>query len=336
MHKVMAANVNYNILSRPKRSIHSQRLVITEEIAKLYGIESTSESDEDFVPDEKKLNQSEKSDNHEDDNDEEDDDDEDNDDTHAGNDMIAQETKEDTKPKTKQTNKKTSSPAKKSLKSSIKGKNTDMSVAKPKRKYKKTKKNYLNQLKNDEYMNENKKLLEKLSSKSVNVQQKLPNTGPYVKYNRVLDESMGLKTFVVCNNQRATNANEDDLTGESTSLMIKIPKDKFEMPIKNANDTWLCKLCNNRPNHHSLGDLYGPYLFKLDNQDEEEDVWVHESCTVWSPNVYISNNKLYGLTGVIDNSQKMVCGLKTHIVQIFSDNFKAFKNIRSIFNLTLS
>jgi hypothetical protein len=54
------------------------------------------------------------------------------------------------------------------------------------------------------------------------------------------------------------------------------------------------------------GDLYGPYSFKPDETGDDEDAWVHEACVVWSPNIYVSNNKLFGLSGVIENSLNMV------------------------------
>ncbi len=242
------SEITYNILSRPKRSIHSQRLVITEEIAQMYGIESTSESDEDFVPNEKSKSENGSADNNDDDGDNIDEDDSADDNSRDSQTQNKASTlSEEKKPKKRAISKAVAAKIPKSKKI------TEDEKKKPKRKYKKTKMNRLNQIKNEEYINENKKLLDKFTSKSAAVNPKLPNTGPCVKYNRVIDESMGLRTFVVCNNQRV-NANEDVAGGDTT--LIKIPKDKIEMQLKNPNGTWLCKLCHGRPNHFCLGNIF--------------------------------------------------------------------------------
>ena len=64
-------------------------------------------------------------------------------------------------------------------------------------------------------------------------------------------------------------------------------------------------------NPNGMGDLFGPYRVSknldeecIDELDEKlesnfMEVWLHEGCAVWSPNVYIRNNRLYGLSALL-------------------------------------
>lgn len=67
-----------------------------------------------------------------------------------------------------------------------------------------------------------------------------------------------------------------------------------------------------------LGDLYGPYFINKSTSNEssnnQEEVWVHENCIIWTPNVYIKDNKLIGMQEAISLALKNVKNKKTYRV----------------------
>ena len=259
----------FNIHNRPKRSIHSRKLVITEELAELIGKDYNSESDEEFVPDKvlKKSNKNNNNTNDSNDNDNSDQDeslDEDNeslvDSTDSNENCNDDEVFDSKNEKIK--NKLNLGPS--SSKKNEKNKKNDK-TKKQKRKYNK-RKNLLHQLKVDEDKNENKKILEKLSSRmkpsvvasSVNKTSAI-NCGPIVKQDRKLINHKLYPIYIVSSNR---NAAVDSNNIENIDV-VKIPREKVP-PISDPTGQWLCKLCLNRPNHQNLGnDAYSVFYFQI-------------------------------------------------------------------------
>ena len=84
----------------------------------------------------------------------------------------------------------------------------------------------------------------------------------------------------------------------------------------------VCALCSRKDSSNNLGFLYGPYKQPVKQKDEiakeeggadntrlvEEDnsLWVHEDCAVWSPGVCIVSGKLLGLHEAVADSKKLV------------------------------
>ena len=259
----------FNIHNRPKRSIHSRKLVITEELAELIGKDYNSESDEEFVPDKvlKKSNKNNNNTSDSNDNDNSDQDeslDEDNEslvDSTDSNENCNDDEVFDSKIE-KIKNKLNLGPS--SSKKNEKNKKNDK-TKKQKRKYNK-RKNLLHQLKVDEDKNENKKILEKLSSRmkpsvvasSVNKTSAI-NCGPIVKQDRKLINHKLYPIYIVSSNR---NAAVDSNNIENIDV-VKIPREKVP-PISDPTGQWLCKLCLNRPNHQNLGnDAYSVFYFQI-------------------------------------------------------------------------
>lgn len=92
----------------------------------------------------------------------------------------------------------------------------------------------------------------------------------------------------------------------------------FELKLPITSDQWMCTFCHQITNYHDMGDLYGGYNVKPDvpvtlktlnykkaseirqltldaNGRAPNEVWFHEKCIVWSPGVYVTAGKLYGL-----------------------------------------
>ena len=45
------------------------------------------------------------------------------------------------------------------------------------------------------------------------------------------------------------------------------------------------------------------FIFKESNFKE---VWIHGGCAVWSPNIYIRNNRTYGIASVVKSTEEIV------------------------------
>lgn len=369
----------YNVTTRPRRAIHNRKLVITEELAKLFAAHPESESDEDFVPnstsskknkdqsddlkvvghDESGSNTSdsnkeveeesdEKSTISETDNDESElEDEKDNVENTLINETKSDITNDESNSATKDSNKndeakstnKASKKQNKEPKKSIKRRNSNDSKNEEAKKRRLTsqkrannKRKKLQKQKLDEINNENKKILEKISSR-LKQTPKL-NTfynGPVVKFSRATIDNKNYPLYII-SNSRIDSSNETvDVNSknnlnkkklhENTNEMnaIKIPKDKIPT-IQDNTSPWLCILCKNRPNHYNLGDLYGPYHIKptqLDDDDAEAssntestssqiEAWIHENCAVWTPHVYVKDNKLHGLSQAVKMASKIV------------------------------
>ena len=298
------ANV-LNVLTRPKRSIHNKKLVITEELAQLIGKDYNSESDEEFLP-EKSLkkcnddsNKNTSSDSHDSSGSssiEKSSDDEDTDDR-KNSDFSD---KEDDKKKVKK--------EKKNVKSKKNpNNNEDKKKKKPINKKKireNNKRKKLHQLKVNELKDENNKILEKLSSRIKSASSKTPTAanssgynGPVARQEQTIINNKSYPIYIISSSRAATvdAENEENGSKKVDVSLIKIPKEKIP-PITDPSGIWLCKLCQNRPNYKNLGDLYGPYFINSEVEDAPDEVWMHENCIVWTPNVYIKNNKLFGLS----------------------------------------
>ena len=93
-----------------------------------------------------------------------------------------------------------------------------------------------------------------------------------------------------------------------------------EYDHKNVDESWKCVFCHNGTWHKGLGDLFGPYWVKLEDDTietnnfgskssrsgrrkrseedtskeavvEETEVWFHEDCLVWLPGVYVIGSR---------------------------------------------
>jgi hypothetical protein len=312
-----------NVLTRPKRSIHSRKLVITEELAQLIGKDYNSESDEEFLPEKslKKSNtsknnvsngndeESESEETNEETSDESESLDDDDDDSKISNiksedEKICEENKIDDKKKVKRVKKLEDPNLHKIKKKEIKPKDS-VEKKKQKREYNKRKK--LHQLKVDELKDENNKILEKLSSRVKPTNKATINNGPMVRLGKTLINDKSYPMYIVSSGRNVESTNIDIDS-------VKIPKEKI-LPITDPTGQWSCKLCLNRPNYENLGDLYGPYFIN-ENQSEEE-IWFHENCIVWTPNVYIKDNKLMGAQDAISLALKNV---NISIIKLYSQN----------------
>jgi len=169
-----------------------------------------------------------------------------------------------------------------------------------------------------------RKILEKLSTKinikkkQVKVSKKQDNediktnttktsgkgtalNGPYVK----LDAKANYRKYQVVN--YSAKCDENDERGELDAT-VNVRKEKISVVELNQKTPWLCTLCHQRPYHYYLGDLYGPYQIDASKDDDKlNEIWMHESCAVWTPNIYMDNNTLCGLDDAVISSLELVC-----------------------------
>ena len=296
-----------NVLTRPKRSIHGRKVVITEELAQLLGKEDyNSDSDEEFVP-EKSLKKGNKIKSNDEDLANSDDDDESKEEISDESESSLDEDDDSTSSKSddekindvkKETPKKEKKIDLNSIKKMSKPKESG-DKKKQKREYNKRKK--LHQLKVDELKDENNKILEKLSSRVKQPTNKATsNNGPVVRLDKTLINDKPYPMYIVSSGR---NVGIESANIDLDS--VKIPREKIPQ-ISDPTGQWLCKLCSNRPNHENLGDLYGPYFLSNDTKGGEEEIWFHEDCMVWTPNVYIKDNKLMGVQDAVSLALKNV------------------------------
>ena len=98
------------------------------------------------------------------------------------------------------------------------------------------------------------------------------NTGPYAKRTK---QSIQLKNtkdtitypiYLVCQHSSSTNS-ENKMNDELNNHLNRnklVVKETIPPIIDKSSSTWICALCNNKPNQiNGLGELYGPYRVSL-------------------------------------------------------------------------
>ncbi|KAI6659167.1 Arf-GAP with coiled-coil, ANK repeat and PH domain-containing protein 3-like [Oopsacas minuta] len=86
---------------------------------------------------------------------------------------------------------------------------------------------------------------------------------------------------------------------------------------------WKCMFCQKGPNESNLGYLYGPYFKtgenlkitplpfsarkKASKEHDENELWVHAPCALWSPGVLMISFDLSGLIEAYDESKSNTC-----------------------------
>uniref|UniRef100_T1PAD1 PHD-like zinc-binding protein n=1 Tax=Musca domestica TaxID=7370 RepID=T1PAD1_MUSDO len=56
-----------------------------------------------------------------------------------------------------------------------------------------------------------------------------------------------------------------------------------------------------------LGDMKRPLQNGLANEPQSMEIWFHEDCAIWAPNLFLVGSKLVGLENAIWNSTQHVC-----------------------------
>ena len=78
-----------------------------------------------------------------------------------------------------------------------------------------------------------------------------------------------------------------------------------------ARSSWVCTLCGKPGNLGSLDALFGPYKLKIANENtataKSMTVWLHRDCAIWTSNICLSDQMLYGLGDALDAASKTVC-----------------------------
>lgn len=300
--------LSYNIHSRPKRAIHSEPISASNfQMA----LEDSDESeDEDFMPDE----------------------------SHPGPDkepgIELDESSIDASNIETETNvKETPAVVKESI-----------TTVKKKRKYKKRKqmpfadpqsdeetKKILNSFRNRKIVIKKKPKPSKLANKSTKVKTNVAKqedsdltvvakagTGPFVR--RI--ESGAAPMYMV---YQSHLTNDSNYSIESNTKKGMVVREKAP-PITDQSVPWVCSLCHMRPYAiNGLGGLFGPYrVSSLNELDEDQtieykasikgesdgstfkEIWLHEGCAVWTPNLYFIQNTIKGIWSVLESSSKLV------------------------------
>lgn len=110
------------------------------------------------------------------------------------------------------------------------------------------------------------------------------------------------KSAQSCNKLAKGNINHCTSTARPTfKTTIKLPQNMIE---ENNIDEWKCFICKRKPDELSMGDLFGPYafvneiflLFQTDSSitstSNLKEIWLHEDCVVWLPNVLLFHDYL--------------------------------------------
>jgi hypothetical protein len=150
--------------------------------------------------------------------------------------------------------------------------------------------------------------------------EKRINTGPYIRCSSTVTPGVRVHYTVFQQpiNAEAESSNNTQF-GEDETIKFgnKIPKDKIP-PIVDTNSPWVCSLCSLKANcSNGIGDLYGPYRANLDlesdyiygttnENDEFVELWLHEGCAIWSPGIFMKNNRLYGMASAVKLSAELV------------------------------
>lgn len=146
-------------------------------------------------------------------------------------------------------------------------------------------------------------------------------SGPFIKSTTHYINSTSYSTYVVCQSHEPADTN--DIT--CTNKKERIAKEKIP-PITDQKSAWVCTLCNKQPKFiDGIGDLFGPYRISLNETDEDltleyrsgfhsnsdnlmfKEVWFHEGCAVWTPDIYLVNNRIKGISSVLDTSSTLKC-----------------------------
>lgn len=104
-------------------------------------------------------------------------------------------------------------------------------------------------------------------------------------------------------------------SNQSVSLISS--RDKPD-PITDWDSPWICCLCSNPANYRmDMGDLFGPYRVNLDLDEHHsngeskgkafKELWLHEGCAVWSPTIYLKDNRLRGIAGALSEANISKC-----------------------------
>lgn len=297
----------YNIHSRPKRAIHSEPISASNfEMA----LEDTDESeDEDFMPDESCSGPDKQSD------------------------IELDESSTDGSNTETETNVKETPVV---VKESI-------TTVKKKRKYKKRKqtpfadpqsdeetKKILSSFRNQKIVIKKKPKLPKPANKSTQLKPKVAKqedsdltvvaksgTGPFVR--RI--ESTGAVPMYMVYQSHSTHDSNFGIESNKKGLVVR----EKAPPIMDQSIPWVCSLCHSRPYAiNGLGGLFGPYRVSLNELDEDQtieykastkeesdgstfkEIWLHEGCAVWTPNLYFIQNRIKGIWSVLETSSKLV------------------------------
>jgi len=118
---------------------------------------------------------------------------------------------------------------------------------------------------------------------------------------------------------KVINSKSNTLTSSGTfgNVMInKVEKSELFTTIKNKkynpsnldDSPWVCVFCNHTTHWKGLGDLFGPYWIPLHETEKgAEEVWFHEDCVCWAPNVHMVGFELTGLDKAIWLTRTVDC-----------------------------
>lgn len=119
--------------------------------------------------------------------------------------------------------------------------------------------------------------------------------------------------FVECSSyivkNQTINLNDEDDAGKFKTI---VPKEKISAPKKSNSSNEICvnycSFCNLKSNEvYGIGELFGPYYKEAEDGDSDaEEIFVHEGCAVWTKDIYVFENKVYGLQESVNESKEYV------------------------------
>ena len=104
--------------------------------------------------------------------------------------------------------------------------------------------------------------------------------------------------------------NDEDDTSKYKSVVPReksIPK--AIRPNENQDEEKICSFCHLKSNEiYGIGELFGPYYKEPEQQDDSDaqQIFVHEGCAIWSKNIFVFENKVYGLEDSVTESKDYV------------------------------
>ncbi|RNA42571.1 transcription factor 20 [Brachionus plicatilis] len=103
--------------------------------------------------------------------------------------------------------------------------------------------------------------------------------------------------------------NDEDDAGK---YKLVVPREKTapKNPKPNDSDVKICSFCQMASNEvYGLGELFGPYYNeeKNDLELEDEEIFVHEGCATWTKDIFVYENKVYGLEKSVFESKEYKC-----------------------------
>lgn len=318
------SNFNYNILSRPKRPIHFKKMVLPVKNDTALESDSDSSEDEDFKPENDKIldiSSGNSSDNNSEDNS-----------INTDEEVIEKNPKKlKSDKKVFKTTENSNCKDKKIIKKSA-PETLNSSLVKKKRKRRTKKEIYGNPMSDEETKKfissfKNSKIIVKKEKKSpknisnnkndISIKTMVgENSGPFIKNSTQKINSKDFPLYTVYQSHSMINIDESNMIKKGVLSKEKIP------PIICQKSPWLCVVCHHRPNQFdSLGDLFGPYRISLDNNDEDltlefkpdkkmenfKEIWIHEGCAVWTPNILLKDNRLKGISSALEGSSNLKC-----------------------------